>query len=143
MKSLLRVIASVVGVAAGVVTIYQGCNPPPASVELARLAGDWRNSNALEGDLVHFSITVISPNSATVNGTYIGPGGYVQLADINASFAEGTLTSGEIWQGRTSVDQYRLKSAQLDAGGLTVQFEHCIVGQRGTSCTARTNALGH
>jgi hypothetical protein len=157
----LGILASVVGVGAGIVQIIEFCNreniefckpptsrPTPASsasatpVSLSSFAGKWRvSTRASAGDLLALTIRVTSPNSAAVEGSLQGSTGVLELREVPASFAEGTLRS-ENWNVRTSVDQYRIRAARLEAGALVVEFEHCVVGQLGTNCEPpRTNTL--
>jgi hypothetical protein len=152
----LGILASVVGIGAGIVQILESLNrgnqptsrPTPASSasatpgSLSSFAGNWRvSTRASAGDLLELTIKVTSPNSAAVAGSFQGSAGVLELKEVPASFAEGTLRS-EIWIVRTSVDQYRIRAARLDAGALVVEFEHCVVGQFGTNCEPpRTNTL--
>jgi hypothetical protein len=151
----LGILASVVGVGAGIVQMYDFFNrmKPPTSptpsasasatpVSLSSFAGSWRvSTRASAGDLGALTIRVTSPDSATVSGSLQGSTGVLELKEVPASFADGTLRS-EIWIVRTSVDQYRIRAARLEAGALVVEFEHCVVGQLGTTCEPpRTNRL--
>jgi len=159
----LGILASVVGVGAGVVEIYDfvtRLTQPPASsasvtpsasaspsasatpVSLSSFAGNWRvSTSASAGDLLRLTIGVTSPNSAGVAGSLQGRNGVFELKEVPASFAQGTLRS-ESWSVGTSVDRYRIREARLEAGALVVEFEHCVVGQLGTTCEPpRTNTL--